>query len=221
MGSPMSGLICELVISKLEKDILRDFTEDIIFYKRYVDDVFIIWKDNRRIEQFLIAINSNDHGLKLEQKNHTHLHFLDIDIKFKQGNVQTVVYLKPTHAPLYIPSWSNYPYKYKLSAFKSLIKRAFLYCTNVQDRLTEIGRIKRTTTNSGYKTATIEGLVKSYRQHKGKKDTKVDAINKFTYNKHIEGVMNELSTYKNTKMVYKRAPNIYSLLRNDKDRVKM
>ncbi|XP_023234163.1 uncharacterized protein LOC111633768 [Centruroides sculpturatus] len=77
MGSPMSSLLCELVVRQLEKQVLENYMEDIILYKRYVDDVFIVWKDNRRIENFLITINNNKHGLnlKLEQKSHTHIYF--------------------------------------------------------------------------------------------------------------------------------------------------
>ncbi|XP_023240139.1 uncharacterized protein LOC111638620 [Centruroides sculpturatus] len=223
MGSPMSGLLCELVVRQLEKEVLGEFMEDIILYKRYVDDVLIIWKDERRIEEFLSMINNNNHGLKLklEQKSPMQIHFLDIDIKFKQGCVQAAVYLKPTHAPLYIPAWSNDPFRYKMSSFKALIKRAFLYCTNIQDRLNEINRIKKVAKNLGYKTSTINGLIKGYKQGTSKRDGRKNRFNKFTYNKNVEGIMEELCTYKDTRTVYKRAPNIYRLLRNDKDKVGM
>ncbi|XP_023212046.1 uncharacterized protein LOC111614906 [Centruroides sculpturatus] len=223
MGSPMSGLLCELVVRQLEKEVLGKFMEDIVIYKRYVDDVLIIWKDNRRIEEFLSMINNNKHGLKLklEQKSHTNIHFLDINIRFKQGYVQTAVYLKPTHAPLYIPAWSNDPIKYKMSSFRSLIKRAFLYCTNVQDRISEINRIKNIAKSLGYKTSTINGLVKGYKQGTNKRNKPKDRFNKFTYNRNVEGIMEELCKYKSTRSIYKRAPNIYKLLRNDKDKIGM
>ncbi|XP_067126128.1 uncharacterized protein [Centruroides vittatus] len=223
MGSPMSGLLCELVVRQLEKDILRSFEEYIVMYKRYVDDVLIIWKDERKIGDFLIAMNDNPHGLqlKMEQKSRTQLHFLDINIKFRRGDIQTSVYLKPTLAPLYIPAWSNDPFKYKMAAFKALIKRAYVYCTDVRDQIKEIDRIKKVAKQLGYKENVIEGLLKSYKQHRHRGFNREDRISKFTYDRKMEGVIEELCRYKGTKMIYKRAPSIYRLLRNDKGAMRM
>ncbi|XP_023213890.1 uncharacterized protein LOC111616747 [Centruroides sculpturatus] len=179
MGSPMSGLLCELVVCQLEKKVLGKSIEDIILYKRYVDDVLIIWKNERRIKKFLTMINSNYHGLKLklEQKSHTQIHFLDIDIKFKQKCVQTAVYLKLTHVPVYIPVWSNDMFRYKMASFKAFIKRASLYCTNIQYPLNEINRIKKVAKSLGYKTSTIYGLVKGYKQtNKGQANGMLEKI---------------------------------------------
>ncbi|XP_067136877.1 uncharacterized protein [Centruroides vittatus] len=39
MGSPMSGLLCELVLRRLEKSVICGFMNDIMYFKRYVDDV--------------------------------------------------------------------------------------------------------------------------------------------------------------------------------------
>ncbi|XP_067123863.1 uncharacterized protein [Centruroides vittatus] len=221
----MKGLLCELVIRKLEKNIIEDFADRIVIYKRYVDDVLIIWKDDQRINDFLTAINDNEHGLKLqlEQNSRRNIQFLNINMEFKLGNIQTTVYLKLTHAPLYIPACSKDPFKYKLSAFKALIKRTFLYCTDVLDRNKEINRIQKVEKNLGYKMSTIKGVIKSYSKQKNTTATNnsITTFNKFTYNEQARKVVKELGKYKNTNIVYKRAPNIYRLLRNDKDTIGM
>ncbi|XP_067139186.1 uncharacterized protein [Centruroides vittatus] len=207
MGSPTSGFLCELVIRKLEKNIIEDFADGIVIYKRYVDDVLIIWKDDQRINDFLTAINDNEHGLKLklEQKSQRNIHFLDINMEFKLRNIQTTVYWKPTHAPLYIPACLKDPFKYKLSAFKALIKRAFLYCTDVLDRDKEINRIQKVAKNLGYKMSTIKSLIKSYSKQKGTTATNngTTTFNKFTYNEQTRKVVKELGKYKNTNIIYK------------------
>ncbi|XP_023233750.1 telomerase reverse transcriptase-like [Centruroides sculpturatus] len=65
MGSPMSPILCDLVLCQLENSLLPEFKEEVILYSRYVDDVFILWKDNINVLAFLNNINNNNYGLKL------------------------------------------------------------------------------------------------------------------------------------------------------------
>ncbi|XP_067121294.1 uncharacterized protein [Centruroides vittatus] len=223
MGSPLSGVLCELVIRKLEKKVLYDFRKDVLYFKRYVDDVLIVWRNNSMIGKFVKRVNSNNDGLKLkmEQKSSLAIHFLDINIVFKEGHFSTNVYIKPTHSPLYIPSHSNDPYHYKLAAFRALIRRAYIYCDNVVNRDKEIDRITQVAESLGYKKGTIAGLVKKYEMGTTRDSKYVpNKITKFTYNKSSKGIMKEIANRKETRMVLKRAPNLYTILRNDKDRIK-
>ncbi|XP_067129391.1 uncharacterized protein [Centruroides vittatus] len=170
MGSPMSGLLCELVLRRLEKSVICGFMNDIMYFKRYVDDVLVIWKNDQKIEEFINRINNNDDGLMLniEQTCSSRIHFLDIDIEFKEGHLTTKVYVKPTHSPLYIPSRSNDPYQYKMAAFRALVHRAFLYCSSVVDRQKEICRISHIARTLGYRADMITALIKNYKIHKTK-----------------------------------------------------
>ncbi|XP_023228318.1 uncharacterized protein LOC111628714 [Centruroides sculpturatus] len=140
MGSPLSGILCKLVVRGLERRILHNFKEDVVYFSRYVDDLLILWKNNSRIKNFLDKINDNNDSLslRLEQKSSLDLHFLDIGIKFRKGHLSTSIFIKPSHSPLYIPSQSKDPYKYRIAAFRALIRRAFLYCDRIQDRSKEI-----------------------------------------------------------------------------------
>ncbi|XP_067143463.1 uncharacterized protein [Centruroides vittatus] len=186
MGSSLSGILCELVVRRLEKRIFHGFKDDIVYFSRYVDDLLILWRSNSRIKDFLDKINDNNDGLtlRLEQKSSLNLHFLDIDITFKKGHLSTSVFIKPSHSPLYIPSQSKDPYKYKIAAFRALIRRAFLYCERVQDRTKEINRIISVARTLGYQKSTILGIIKKYENNIKKRCFK-NAPNKFvkfTYN---------------------------------------
>ncbi|XP_023242245.1 uncharacterized protein LOC111640468 [Centruroides sculpturatus] len=220
----MSGLLCELVLHSLEKHVVNSLKKDIVFYKGYVDDVCVIWRKGERIHEFLHAVNStNNDGLKLklEQKSHERIHFLDIDIQLKGDCITRSIYIKPTHSPLYIPANTNDPYGYKMSAFRALIRRAFTYCSNVLDRIKEIDRIEEVASKLGYRKSTIEGLIKSYeRGERLRTGTDQFKITKFTYNKHFRNIMKQVSDKRHSKIVYKKGPNLYSILRNDKDRLK-
>ncbi|XP_067142187.1 uncharacterized protein [Centruroides vittatus] len=223
MGSSISGLLCELVVRKVELKVLRGFESDIVYYKRYVDDIFIIWKNNRVIANFVDRINENEEGLnlKLEHKSSRMLHFLDINIVFSKGHISTGVFIKPTHNPLYIPASSNDPYKYKLAAFRALIRRAFIYCENVIDRVTEIERIIRIAGTLGYKRKVIEGIIRKF-ETSSDKDTRQGTYRytKFTFNKYLGGIMKEMASMKDARMILKRASNLYKILGNDKGLVK-
>jgi hypothetical protein len=58
MGSPLSGILSEIYLNNFEnKNIFTDkknFASKIIFYKRYVDDTFLIYNGKSRRTQFLI-----------------------------------------------------------------------------------------------------------------------------------------------------------------------
>ncbi|XP_023216112.1 uncharacterized protein LOC111618773 [Centruroides sculpturatus] len=221
MGSPLSGILCELVVRRLGRIILHGFKEDVMYFSRYVDDIFILWRNNSRIKDFLDKINDNNDGLtlRLEQKSSLDLHFLDIGIKFKKGHLSTSVFIKPSHSPLYIPSHSKDPYKYKIEAFRALIRRAFLYCETVQDRSKEIDRIISVAKTLGYRKNAILGMVKKFEANikKGSFKNASAGIVKFTYNESMNRVMKEIARRKGSKMLIKRAPNLYKILRNDKD----
>ncbi|XP_067118437.1 ATP-binding cassette sub-family C member 4-like, partial [Centruroides vittatus] len=222
-GSPISGILCELIIRKLEKRVLYDSRKNIIYFKTYVDDVLTLWKNNGMICKFLEGINNNNDGLKLrmEQKSSLVIHFLDINIVFKKGHFSTNVYIKPSHSPPYIPSQSNGPYSYKLAAFRALIRRAFIYCDNVVDRTKEIDRIVQVAESLGYKKGTIAGIVRKYDMGTARSSKHVPSkVTKFTYTKNTKGIMKEIANRKETRMVLKRTPNLYTILRNDKDHIK-
>ncbi|XP_067118412.1 uncharacterized protein [Centruroides vittatus] len=106
MGSPVSGLLCKLVVRSLESSKLHKYKGKILLYARYVDDVCIIWNEKPDVEKFSRDINNNIFGLELEieQQSHRKIHFLDIDIKVEEeGKIATKVYRKPSYIPEMIP----------------------------------------------------------------------------------------------------------------------
>ena len=53
MGSPISGYLAEIYIQGIEETNIKHWLEskEIIYYKRYVDDIFILYNQNNSIEQ--------------------------------------------------------------------------------------------------------------------------------------------------------------------------
>ncbi|XP_023231504.1 uncharacterized protein LOC111631492 [Centruroides sculpturatus] len=130
MGSAVSGDLCELVIQQLEEKIIPNFFNSIILYKRYVNDIIILWRNDHDINRFVDQVNNNPYGLTIELEQHSDstVHFLDVSIA-RGSSISTSIYRKESDFPTYIPADSCDPIGYKLSAFRALVKRAHTHCS--------------------------------------------------------------------------------------------
>jgi hypothetical protein len=56
MGSPISGTFAEIYLQLIEERYIKHWIEsqNIVYYKKYVDDIFIIF-DNSRINEITIT----------------------------------------------------------------------------------------------------------------------------------------------------------------------
>ncbi|XP_067122860.1 uncharacterized protein [Centruroides vittatus] len=137
MGSPMSAVLCEMVLRKLECDILPLFHNNMVIYTRYVDDIFILWADDCNIQHFIDIINHNPYDLTVElnQQCEFLVNFMDLSIACKEGKIRTSVYRIPVYHPLVIPSNSIDPGQFKMATFCSWIRRAYTHCSSIQDTL--------------------------------------------------------------------------------------
>ncbi|XP_067126606.1 uncharacterized protein [Centruroides vittatus] len=173
MGSPVSGLLCELVVRSLESSKLHKYKGKIVLYARYVDDVCIIWNEKPDVEKFSRDMNNNIFGLELEieQQSHRKIHFLDIDVEVEEeGKITTKVYRKPSYIPEMIPWASHDPTNYKLAAFRALLRRAYTHCSRMQDTRREVEYIKKIAENVGVKSSKIKRLVQEI--EKGNNESK-------------------------------------------------
>ncbi|XP_023228736.1 uncharacterized protein LOC111629104 [Centruroides sculpturatus] len=144
MGSPVAGDLCEIVVRKLESEFLPSQLPHILLYKRYIDDILILWKKIPNISTLIDTINNNPYGLtvELDQADPNQAHLLDINIKIEVSSINTEVYHKPTAQPLYIPATSCDPPQYKMAAFNTLIKRAYSHSSSQSAFNSEMRRIE-------------------------------------------------------------------------------
>ncbi len=77
MGSPISGLIAEAVLQRLEAIVLQKFIPKL--WNRYVDDTFVII-DTDKPSDFHIGLNNALPGIQftLDKEKDSNLPFLDI-----------------------------------------------------------------------------------------------------------------------------------------------
>lgn len=119
MGTPVAPTFASLFLAILEIDILKEFSDNIIFLKRYIDDGFLIWNNNgpRSYDDFEQTIKEKS-GLDFTHEFHNnHVNFLDLTIYWDNNKFYSRTYEKPLNLHLYIPPHSAHPY----SVIKSLI----------------------------------------------------------------------------------------------------
>jgi hypothetical protein len=127
MVSPISSTLAKIYLRYLEEKYMKHCLEhkDIIYYRRYVDDLLIIFNQSRiNVDQIL---NFNDHiddhlEFKISSVNNT-LPNLDLSITRNDNNIELNIYRKPSYTDIMIHYTSNHPYIHKLAAFIFYINR--------------------------------------------------------------------------------------------------
>ena len=118
MGSPISGTLAEIYLQLIEERYIKHWIEDqnIAYYKRYVDDIFIIF-DTSRINEITIndVMNSIDEHLefKITEETNNTINYLDMTINRNVNGMEISVYRKPTSTNVTIQHTSNHPQDHK------------------------------------------------------------------------------------------------------------
>ena len=125
MGSPLAPTMASIFLASLEKKIASFQGMKPTVYKRYVDDIFLIFENQRHVDPFLHYMNSLHKNIVFtcETEKKSSLAFLDLLIQRKEKHYETEIYRKPTDTGLYTSSESFCEFKYKRNMVKGLIYR--------------------------------------------------------------------------------------------------
>ena len=134
MGLPAAPTFSNIFMSYHEKKILNSCPTAFapVFYRRYVDDTFVLFRNKQHAQLFFDHINSHHQSLKftMEIEQNNRLPFLDVLVEKINGKFQLSVYRKPTNTGLGISFFSYCPMKYKINSIKTLISRAYKICSS-------------------------------------------------------------------------------------------
>jgi len=115
MGTPTACTYATVTYGHFENtQILQKFNNQLLYYKRYIDDIFGIWipPDNNPSDswlQFKQLLNSwGNLKWKIEELS-THTVFLDLNIKLHNNKITTSTFQKQMNLYLYIPPLSAHP----------------------------------------------------------------------------------------------------------------
>ena len=123
MGSNLGPTMAAFTMSMIEDQICNMP----LLYKRYVDDVFAIFKTKFQARKFLNTLNLVNKNIQftIEEELDNSLCFLDTNVQRVGKNFEVKWHLKTTNTGVYIPRSANCPLVYKTAAIRGLIYRAY------------------------------------------------------------------------------------------------
>jgi hypothetical protein len=99
MGSPLSSNIAEIFLQDLEQNRLKHLLEGnkIVYYNRYVDDIFIIYNQTKIspqtiLEQFNAQHTSIDLQFTINEETVNQIAYLDLNLVNKREQLEMEVY---------------------------------------------------------------------------------------------------------------------------------
>ena len=128
IGSPLGPALANLFMGYHENKWLNsEESSTVLFYKRYVDDIFCLFKRETDAERFLTFLNGQHSNIKftIEKEKNNQLPFLDILNDSSSNKLVTSVYRKPTYTGLLTNYNSFTSPNYKKGLIKTLIDQTF------------------------------------------------------------------------------------------------
>ena len=134
MGSPLGPTFANIFMCHLEELILDQCPAEFkpLFYKRYVDDTFVLFREQSHAQMFLDFMNNFHRNIKftMESECNGQLPFLDTLVSREDNRFVTGVFRKKTFTGLGMNYFSNCPLIFKINSCKTLLFRAFNLCSN-------------------------------------------------------------------------------------------
>ena len=114
------------------------------FYKRYVDDVFVLLKSENHVDNLLFSLNCKHPNIRFayEIEKDRSLAFLDIDVYRGNNKFETSVHRKSTFSGVYTNYRSFIATEYESSLITTLLYSSFTIVYNYHKLHEEIVKLK-------------------------------------------------------------------------------
>jgi hypothetical protein len=119
MGSPISSTIAEFYHQFFEEIDIKLWLEskEIIYYKIYVDDILIIFDQNKTdVKTIMYHKNNTDKHweFKISEEENNTINYLDLSMHRNTNNINRGIYRKTTHTLMSLYNSSKHPLKKSL-----------------------------------------------------------------------------------------------------------
>jgi hypothetical protein len=166
MGSPISSTTAEVYLQHLEETHIKQWSDckEIIYYKRHVNDILIIYDQSTTNEKIIIhQVNNIDKNrqFKISTEDKNTINYLDSSIYRNNKSMDMSTYRKPTKTGTIIHFTSNHPYEQKMAAFNYYINKLLTMPITEQSKQVEWKTIIATAKNNSYPINMINNLKKN------------------------------------------------------------
>ncbi len=166
MGSPLGPFFANVFLDFHERSWLSNCPQEFkpLFYRRYIDDCFVVFRSETHIPLFLNYLNSQHPNISFTSETETDgkLPFLDILIERSSDGFSTSIYRKPTFTGLFTNFDSFIPFSFKRGLIYTLLDRYFKICSSYHHFHAEVTKLKGFLLNNGYPESFIDRCTRSF-----------------------------------------------------------
>ena len=147
MGNPLGPTLANVFLCFNESKWLDDcpFEFKPKLYRRYVDDIFLLFSDNSHVNLFLNYLNNKHPNMQFTSASeiNNNISFLDVNIHRKNNKFETNVYRKQTFTGLGSRYDSFVPRSFKDNVITCLVHRAYRICSSFTDFDFELSNLRK------------------------------------------------------------------------------
>jgi hypothetical protein len=158
MGTRMAPPYANIFMDTLDRKICHKFDKQILLYKRFIDDILIIFTGTATQTQELMTYANDIHkNIKLTfNTSQDSIDFMDITLQLNKNNtLHSKLYRKPTDTLALLNFHSNHPRHQKIGIIYSQALRLNRLISNRDELDKELQNLTITLTTKGYPLKTI------------------------------------------------------------------
>lgn len=161
MGSAFAPSVAGLYVSNFETNHVltqtNPYVSSILYWKRYIDDVLLIWHNNHDLKLFVEWLNTRDPWLRFTYiADKESIDFLDLTIYSKDNKIETKTFRKPTAKNSLLSYKSYHPQPLRDNLPYSQFLRLKRNCSQKTDYLVQSKDLSIRLQQREYKTSTIK-----------------------------------------------------------------
>ena len=170
MGAPLSPIIANIFLCEFEANALQQCDAQITpqFYRRFLDDTFILFESSDQSQSFFEFFNGIYQNIRFtyEGESNLKLSFLDLNIVKSENSFITSIFRKPTFSGKATNYFSFIFDRYKISAIKTLLYRAFELSSTPYLFHEEVEFLKKYFCNNNFPARLFEKTVQKFLSEK-------------------------------------------------------
>ena len=135
-----------------------------ILYRRYVDDIFLLFKTEEHVRPFFEYLNSRHRNITFtfEKECEGKISFLDVSVSREKGKFVTSVYRKPTFSGVFSSFKSFIPEKFKQGLVSTLLFRCFSISSDFSKFHLEVKTLKDIFRKNSYPMDFIDKCIRKF-----------------------------------------------------------
>ena len=163
MGSPLGPTFANFFLCYYETIWLSECPPEFkpVYYKRYMDDVICLFRDQSHVLQFESYLNARHENITFthEVEENNKLAFLDVQVTREGDYFVTSIYRVPSFSGVYTNFNSFTPMKYKHGLLFTLLHRAFTISSDYKTFHEEVCKLKNIWLKNAYPLFLIDKCI--------------------------------------------------------------